>query len=62
MSGSPRRVLLFVESNTSGTGPLFVRTARDMGFRPVLVTARPEHYRFLSQDGAPEVAVVPRID
>lgn len=59
MSG---RVVLFVESNTSGTGRLFVRTARAMGFRPVLVTARPEKYAYLSQEGAPEVIVVPRVD
>lgn len=52
-----RGALLFIESNTSGTGRLFVRAAREMGFRPVLVTARPEKYAFLAQDGAPEVIV-----
>lgn len=57
-----RQALLLVESNTSGTGRLFVTAAREMGLRPVLVTARPEKYPFLSQDGAPEVIAVARID
>ena len=56
------KALLFVESNTSGTGRLFARTARSMGFLPVLITTRPERYAYLSEDGAPEVVVVPRID
>lgn len=49
------RVVLFIESNTSGTGRLFVQTARGMGYRPILVTARPAKYAYLSQEGAPEV-------
>ncbi|MFL5540515.1 MAG: ATP-grasp domain-containing protein [Longimicrobiaceae bacterium] len=53
--------VLFIESNTSGTGRLFVRRARSMGFRPVLVTARPEKYAYLAQPGAPEVLQVPRV-
>jgi biotin carboxylase len=56
------RVLLFVESNTSGTGRLFVHAARALGFAPVLVTARPEKYAYLGEDGAPEVLAVPRVD
>jgi len=56
------RALLFVESNTSGTGRLFARTARGMGFVPVLVTTRPDRYAWLAEDGAPEVMAVPRID
>ena len=52
-----RAALVFVESNTSGTGRLFVRIAREMGFRPVLVTARPEKYAYLAGEGAPEVIV-----
>jgi biotin carboxylase len=63
MSGAASRgVVLFVESNTSGTGRIFVHTARAMGFRPVLITAKPEKYAYLSQEGAPEVVVVPRVD
>lgn len=63
MSGADsRKAVLFVESNTSGTGRIFVHTARAMGFRPVLATARPEKYAYLSQEGAPEVLAVPRVD
>jgi biotin carboxylase len=57
-----RRALLFVESNTSGTGRLFVAAARDMGFRTVLITTRPQKYAFLAEPGAPEVIEVKRID
>jgi biotin carboxylase len=57
-----QRALLFIESNTSGTGRLFVHTAREMGFTPVLVTARPEKYAYLAEPGAPDVIMVPRID
>ncbi|HEX2079992.1 MAG TPA: ATP-grasp domain-containing protein [Longimicrobium sp.] len=60
--GEGRAAVLFIESNTSGTGRLFVRTARGMGFAPVLVTARPEKYAFLAEEGAPEVIRVPRTD
>lgn len=56
------RALLFVESNTSGTGRLFVHAARRMGCAPVLVTANPGKYAYLAEAGAPEVAVVPRVD
>jgi len=56
------KALLFVESNTSGTGRLFARTARNMGFVPVLITARPGKYAYLAEEGAPEVVVVPRMD
>jgi argininosuccinate lyase len=55
------RALLFVESNTSGTGRLFIRAAREMGFAPVLVTARPEKYAFLAAADAPEVLAVPEV-
>lgn len=61
-AGANGRVVLFVESNTSGTGRLFVQKARAMGYRPVLVTARPEKYAYLSQEGAPEVIVAPRVE
>ncbi len=59
---SVRPAVVFIESNTSGTGRLFVRTAREMGYRPVLVTVRPAKYAFLAGDDAPEVVVVPLID
>jgi biotin carboxylase len=63
MSAAPAgKALLFVESNTSGTGRLFARTARKLGFVPVLITARPGKYAYLAEEGAPEVVVVPRVD
>jgi len=59
MSGATEgRALLFVESNTSGTGRLFARTARALGDRPVLLTSRPEKYPYLSHPRAPEVVEV----
>lgn len=57
-----RDAVLFIESNTSGTGRLFVRAAREMGLRPVLVTATPAKYAYLSEADAPEVIVLPRVD
>ncbi|HEU4881002.1 MAG TPA: ATP-grasp domain-containing protein [Longimicrobium sp.] len=57
-----RRSVLFIESNTSGTGRLFVHAPRGMGFVPVLVTARPEKYAYLREEGAPEVIRVPVVD
>lgn len=52
----PRHVL-FVESNTTGTGMLALRRAGTLGLRPVLLTADPRRYAGLEQTGA-EVAVV----
>jgi argininosuccinate lyase len=54
-----RETVLFVESNTSGTGRLFIRAARELGLEPVLVTASPEKYSYLSEPDAPEVVTVP---
>lgn len=62
MSAADRGAVLFIESNTSGTGRLFVRAAREMGLRPVLVTAAPHKYAYLAEAGAPEVIVLPRVD
>lgn len=59
---SAARAVVFVESNTSGTGRLFARAARSLGYRQVLVTARPGAYAYLDEPGAPEVVVVPRAD
>jgi S-sulfo-L-cysteine synthase (3-phospho-L-serine-dependent) len=63
MSGlDRRRAVVFIESNTSGTGLLFIRAAECMGYRPVLVTAQPAKYRFLSEPGGLDVMVVDRVD
>jgi biotin carboxylase len=42
--------LALVESNTTGTGPLFARAAAGLGCRPVLLTADPGRYPFASRD------------
>jgi len=45
----PLPVFIFVESNTTGTGPLFFDRARALGFRPLLFCRDVSRYRFLSQ-------------
>lgn len=44
-----RRHLLFVESNTTGTGMLALKTAKDLGLDPVLLTHAPDRYAGLEQ-------------
>ncbi|EWM10352.1 pyridoxal-phosphate dependent enzyme [Kutzneria sp. 744] len=44
--------LLFVEANTSGTGVLALTGAEGLGYRPVLLTSRPERYAGLAGTGA----------
>ncbi|GHD49144.1 pyridoxal-phosphate dependent enzyme [Streptomyces mirabilis] len=41
---TPRKRLVFVESNTTGTGMLAISRARDLGLAPVLLTSRPGRY------------------
>ncbi|ANP52068.1 cysteine synthase A [Streptomyces griseochromogenes] len=41
---TPRKRLVFVESNTTGTGMLALSSARDLGLAPVLLTSRPSRY------------------
>ncbi|MFJ6722788.1 MULTISPECIES: pyridoxal-phosphate dependent enzyme [unclassified Streptomyces] len=47
-----RRHLLFVESNTTGTGMMALDLARETGCVPVLLTADPDRYRGLDATGA----------
>ncbi|MFE9201147.1 ATP-grasp domain-containing protein [Micromonospora sp. NPDC007230] len=47
------RILVLVESNTSGTGRLFVRRARASGLRPVLLTENASRYHW--GDDEPDV-------
>jgi argininosuccinate lyase len=42
--------VLFIESNTSGTGRIFARMARECGYRPVVFAESPSRYSFLQQD------------
>ncbi|WP_428936068.1 ATP-grasp domain-containing protein [Streptomyces sp. ACT015] len=44
-------VLILVESNTSGTGPLFARRAREQGARPVLLAEDPGCYPYARAEG-----------
>ena len=44
------RFLLFIESNTTGTGRLFVQTARRLGLCPLLVTGDPGRYSYAVDD------------
>ncbi|MEY9928872.1 biotin carboxylase [Catenulispora sp. GP43] len=46
------RKLLFVESNTTGSGMRALVTAAELGFEPVLLTSRPSRYRGLEDTGA----------
>ncbi|MEV4714105.1 ATP-grasp domain-containing protein [Micromonospora sp. NPDC049374] len=44
-------VMVFVESNTTGTGRLYCRAARHRGLRPVMLARDPSRYPYLHQDG-----------
>lgn len=46
------RKLLFVESNTTGTGMVALRLARELDFAPVLLTSDPTRYTGLDDTGA----------
>ncbi|MFD8284715.1 pyridoxal-phosphate dependent enzyme [Streptomyces solisilvae] len=50
-----RPVLVFLESNTTGTGTLALRTATRLGFAPVLLTADPGRYAAFGTAGCPTV-------
>lgn len=43
--------IVFVESNTTGTGRLLCRVARARGLRPVMLTRAPSRYPYLETDG-----------
>jgi biotin carboxylase len=45
--------LVFIESNTTGTGRLFVKAAGEYGYKTVMLVERPERYPFLEQDSVP---------
>ncbi|MFJ8011049.1 pyridoxal-phosphate dependent enzyme [Streptomyces sp. NPDC096339] len=47
-----QRHLLFVESNTTGTGMMALDRARELGTVPVLLTGDPDRYRGLAETGA----------
>ncbi|MER5748093.1 ATP-grasp domain-containing protein [Streptomyces sp. NPDC002225] len=51
------RLLLLVESNTTGTGRLFARRAAELGAVPVLLCADPGRYPYAAEDGLRTVVV-----
>ncbi|MFE7463387.1 ATP-grasp domain-containing protein [Streptomyces sp. NPDC057499] len=51
------RLLLLVESNTTGTGRLFARRAAELGTVPVLLCADPGRYPYAAEDGLRTVVV-----
>lgn len=50
-----KRLLLLVESNTTGTGRLFARRAAALGITPVLLAAEPGRYPYVTQDAVDHV-------
>jgi argininosuccinate lyase len=42
--------LIFVESNTTGTGRLFIRAAAECGYMPALLAAQPDRYSFVQEE------------
>ena len=42
--------ILFIESNTSGTGRMFLESASELGFRPILLSVNHSRYEFVSDD------------
>jgi argininosuccinate lyase len=49
--------LLLVESNSTGTGRLFARRARELGVEPVLLAADTDRYPYAGADGVPVLRV-----
>ncbi|EMT51517.1 hypothetical protein I532_16373 [Brevibacillus borstelensis AK1] len=46
-----KKLLLFVESNTTGTGMIALKKAQERGFSPVFLTSKPERYAGLAETG-----------
>ena len=44
-------LVLFIESNTSGTGRLFMHSALKKGYTPILLTVDPSRYSYIDKDG-----------
>ncbi len=44
------RLMIFIESNTSGTGPRFINAAREEGLRPVMLTADSSRYDYALEE------------
>src|SRR4029077_3732973 len=48
--GRTKPPLIFVESNTTGTGGLFIRAAAECGYSPALLAAQPDRYSFVQEE------------
>jgi biotin carboxylase len=48
---------VLVESNTSGTGRLFAKAARALGYEPVVLASKPARYPYLEQDAVRSLVV-----
>lgn len=48
--------VLFIESNTSGTGPLFFEAARKLGYHPILLARNAARYSFLDATNVPVIS------
>jgi biotin carboxylase len=49
--------VVFIESNTSGTGRLFARVAAEHGYSPVLLASVPSLYKYAEEDGLDVIQV-----
>jgi S-sulfo-L-cysteine synthase (3-phospho-L-serine-dependent) len=45
--------IVFIESNTTGTGRCFVHTATQLGLAPVVLAENPDRYPYIREDGIP---------
>lgn len=44
------QLIVLIESNSSGTGRLFITTARRLGFEPLLIAEDPTRYPYIAED------------
>ena len=50
-AGATDGAVVFVESNTSGSGRLFAQAARRLGYFPMMLAVDPGRYRYVETDG-----------
>jgi argininosuccinate lyase len=52
--------VIFIESNTTGTGRLFARAARSLGYSPLILAEDPSRYPYIAEDGVGALAAQTR--
>ncbi|MER8760266.1 acetyl-CoA carboxylase biotin carboxylase subunit family protein [Mesorhizobium sp. M0976] len=52
-----RRALILIESNTTGTGLLFCQAAKRLGVQPIILSADPARYDYLSAESIEAIRV-----